>query len=165
MGKSKIVFYSWVGNTAAVANEIQIQTGFDIERIEDKKELKKSNIIGASMGAFFGFKRRINPMEFDLAGYDQILLGAQVWAGRTTPSINTYLQKASFTDKKVWLFITHADNKMPKDIIDSISKRIEKKGGKVVDSISFTTIMTAVNLPANYKDDLRGWLIKNCLIS
>lgn len=34
---SVIVYYSWVGNTEIVAKEIQRLTGFDIQRIEEKR--------------------------------------------------------------------------------------------------------------------------------
>lgn len=36
-------------------------------------------------------------------------------------------------------FITKGDEKIPQKVIDSITIRIEKKGGKVMDCFSFTT--------------------------
>ena len=137
--RSLIVYYSWIGSTEVVAKEIQRLTKFDIQKIEEKKNRTLGKITGAAMGAFFGFKSRIEPMDFSLEEYENIFLGAQVWAGKTTPAINKYLKKASFKDKKVWLFLTKGDEKIPQQVINSIAKRIEKKGGKVVDSISITT--------------------------
>ena len=136
---SLIVYYSWIGSTEVVAKEIQRLTGFDIQRIEEKKNRKLGNIAGAAMGAFLGLKSNIKPMDFALEEYENIFLGAQVWAGKTTPAINNYLKKALFKDKKVWLFLTKGDEKIPQQVIDSITKRIERKGGRVVDSISITT--------------------------
>ena len=138
-GKSLIVYYSWVGNTEVVAKEIQRLTRFDIQRIEEKKNRTLGKIGGAAMGAFLGFKSSIKPMDFALEKHENIFLGAQVWAGKTTPAINKYLKEASFKDKKVWLFLTKGDEKIPQQVIDSITKRIEKKGGSVVDSLSITT--------------------------
>lgn len=138
-GSSVIVYYSWIGSTEVVAKEIQRLTGFDIQRIEEKKNRKLGNISGAAMGAFFGLKSSIKPMDFALEEYEHIFLGTQVWAGKSTPAMNHYLKKASFKDKKVWLFITKGDEKIPQQVIDSITKRIEKKGGSVIDSISITT--------------------------
>lgn len=40
---SAIVYYSWVGNTEVVAKEIQRLTGFDLLKIEEKKERKLGN--------------------------------------------------------------------------------------------------------------------------
>lgn len=136
---SVIVYYSWVGNTGTAAKEIQSLTGFDIQKIEEKKSRKFGTMMSAAMGAVFGFKSGIKPMDFTLNGYDNVFLGVQVWAGKTTPAVNSYLAKASFKDKKVWLFVTMADDKTPQKFIDTITAKIEKKGGKVMDSMSVTT--------------------------
>ncbi|EPE62643.1 hypothetical protein L479_00952 [Exiguobacterium sp. S17] len=136
---SLIVYYSWIGSTEVVAKEIQRLTEFDIQRIEDKKQRKLGNIAGAAMGAFFGLKGSIIPMDFALKEYEHLFLGTPVWAGKTPPAINKYFKKTSFKNKKVWLFITKGDEKVPQQVIDSITKRIEKKGGKVMGSISITT--------------------------
>ena len=163
-GKSLIVYYSWVGNTEVVAKEIQRQTGFDIQRVEEKKERKQSNIMGAAMGAVFGFKSRLKSMDFLLADYENVFLGAQVWAGKTTPAINKYLSKAYLKNKKVWLFITKADEKIPQKVIDSITRRIEKKGGKVIDSISFTAAWdpkkNTVISHEEVEDSIHEWLTR-----
>ena len=117
-GKSLIIFYSWVGNTEVVAREIRNQTGFDIQKIEEKKDRKLGSIMSAALGAIIGLKSRLKPIDFLLADYENIFLGAQVWAGKTTPAINKYLSKASFKNKNIWLFITKADDKEPKKVID-----------------------------------------------
>lgn len=145
---SLIVYYSWIGSTEVVAKEIQRLTGFDIQRIEEKKNRTLGKIAGAAMGAFLGLTSNIKPMDFALEEYENVFLGAQVWAGKTAPAINKYLKNASFKDKKVWLFLTKGDEKVPQQVIDSITKRIEKKGGSVVDSISITTKWDPkVNIP------------------
>nr|WP_154706101.1 hypothetical protein [Planococcus salinarum] len=51
---SLIVYYSWIGSTEVVAKEIQRLTGFEIQRIEEKKNRKLGKIPGAAMGAFLG---------------------------------------------------------------------------------------------------------------
>ena len=134
-----IIYYSWVGNTKVVAEEIQRLTGFDILKIEEKKERKLGNIMGAAMSAFLGFRSSIKPMDYTLQKYDNVFLGTPVWGGKTTPAVNEFLRKASFKGKKVWVFITKADEKIPQKIIDSVTSRIEKKGGKVIDCLSLTT--------------------------
>ncbi|WP_422124508.1 flavodoxin family protein [Planococcus sp. X10-3] len=165
---SLIVYYSWIGSTEVVAKEIQRLTGFDIQRIEEKKKRTPGKIAGAAMGAFLGFKSSLKPMDFALEEYENIFLGGQVWAGKTPPAINQYLKKASFKDKKVWLFLTKGDEKVPQQVIDSITKRIEKKGGKVVDSISITTKWDPkVNLPIaleEVQEPIYNWLKKGSFI-
>jgi flavodoxin len=165
MGKSLIVFYSWVGNTEVVAKEIQKQTGFEIQRIEEKKERKQGgNIMGAALSAVMGLKSSIKPMDYALKDYENIFLGVQVWAGKTTPAINKYLSKTDFKGKKVWVFVTKADAKVPQKVIDSITGRVAKKGGKVADSISFTMAWNPKNpvllSPEAIKDEISEWLKK-----
>jgi flavodoxin len=159
--KSLIVFYSWLGNTAAVARELQAQTGFEIQEIIEKKERKKGNIPAVAFSAFLGLRSRIEPMDFNLDGYNQVFLGAQVWAGNMTPAINSYLNKTNFRGKRVFLFITKADKKIPERVIEKITTLINSKGGTVVDSISFTTKMDSVIIPEQFKDELHTWLVKN----
>ncbi|MEI7667561.1 MAG: hypothetical protein WCI62_01020, partial [Erysipelotrichaceae bacterium] len=74
MSNKVIVYYSWVGNTEVVAKEIQRLTGFELIRIEEKKDRKFGNIMGAAMGAFFGFQSGIKPIDFSLQKYDTVFL-------------------------------------------------------------------------------------------
>lgn len=163
--KSVIVYYSWVGNTEVVAKEIQRLTGYDLLKIEEKKERKLGNIMGAAMSAFLGFQSSIKPMDFSLQKYDYVFLGTPVWGGKTTPAINKFLSKANFNGKKIWLFITKADEKVPQKVIDSITRRIEKKGGKVSDSFSLTTKWDPkTNIPISAKDigiSVKDWIEKS----
>jgi flavodoxin len=134
-----IIYYSWIGNTKVVAEEIKRFTDFDIHEIEEKKQRKPGDIMGAAMSSFLGFQSNIKPMDFSLKKYDNVFLGTPVWAGKTTPAINRFIKKADFNGKKVWVFITKADDKVPIKVIESITNRIEKKGGKVMDWLSLTT--------------------------
>jgi flavodoxin len=134
-----IIYYSWIGNTKVSAEEIQRLTSFDLLRIEEKKVRQFGNIMGAAMGAFFGLRSNIKEMDLSLKNSDNIFIGTPVWAGKTPPAFNKFLSKVNFKGKNVWVFITKADEKIPHKVIDSINKRIEKKGGKVMDSLSLTT--------------------------
>jgi flavodoxin len=164
-GKSIIVYYSWVGNTEVVAKEIQRLTGFDIQKIEEKKYRKPGNIVGGAMGAFFSLKSSIKPIDFELASYKNIFLGIQVWAGKTPPAVNRYLSNVSLKNKNVWLFITKSEEKVPQKFIDSVTRRIEKKGGKVINDLSITTKWTPeTNIPistADVEKIINDWLTKS----
>lgn len=162
--RSLIVYFSWAGNTEVVAKEIQKLTEFELQKIEETKNRKLGKIAAPAMQAILGFKSSIKPMDFGLEEYENIFLGGQVWAGKTSPAMNRYLTKASFKDKNVRLFITKSDEKVPQQVIDSITKRIEKKGGRVVDSISITTKWDPkTNIPIapeEVHDTVYDWLKK-----
>lgn len=162
--KNLIVYYSWTGNTEVVAKELHQLIGGDLDRIEEVKQRKSG--IGFATGAFaaiMGLKSRIKPANFPLVGYDNIFLGAQVWASNCAPAINSYISSADFKGKDVYLFITKADDKVPQKVIDSISKGIEKRGGKVIDSISITTVMNSVITPEAVRDSLIKWVDKSSI--
>ena len=159
--KNLVVYYSWMGNTEVVANEIRKSVGGDLKKIEEVKQRKTgAGFMGAAFSAFMGMKSRLKPMDYSLKDYDNVFLGAQVWAARSTPAINTFISKAGLKGKKVYLFLTKADNKVPQNVIDSITKRIEKRGGKVVDSFSITTQMNSIITSEAVKEQVSEWVKK-----
>jgi flavodoxin len=159
--KNLIVYYSWTGNTEVIANEIQKLTGGAIQKIEEYKKRKSgAGFMGAAFTALIGLKSRIKPMDLSLNGYDNIFIGGQVWAGRSTPAINTFISRAKLSGKKVYLFLTKADDKVPQKVIDSMTQRIERRGGKVIDSFSATTKMGSVISTEEIRPQLSEWIEK-----
>lgn len=159
--KNLVVYYSWTGNTEVLAKEIHQLVGGDLKRIEEIKQRKTgAGFMGAASAAFLGMKSRLKPMDFALQEYDNIFLGAQVWAFHSTPAINSFIGKANFRGKNVYLFLTKADDKVPQKVIDSITKRIEKRGGKVADSFSTITQMNSVITAEAIKESLSEWIKK-----
>lgn len=157
--KNLIVYYSWTGNTEVVAKELHRLIGGDLDKIEEVKP-RKGNI-GFMTGAFaalFGKKSKIKNTNFPLSNYDNIYLGAQVWASKPSPAINSYLDSADFKGKNVYLFITLADDKVPQMAIDIIGKHVEKRGGKLIDSITIRTVMNSVITPDALGDSLVNWV-------
>lgn len=137
--KSVIVYYSWIGNTKMVAEALSQVTGFELMPLIEKKARPLGKVLGAVMGAIFSMKSRLEPMDYALKAYDTVVIGAQVWAGKTTPAINQFLNKGDFKGKKIHLFVTMGDDKMPEKVIESIRNRIEKKGGQVDQILALTT--------------------------
>ena len=158
--KNVVVYYSLTGNTEVVAKEIHQVVGGDLIKIEEVKKRKPGSMMEPAFSALIGIKSRLKKMDFTLAGCENVFLGTQVWAARSTPAINTFLSKADLKNKKVYLFITKADEKVPQAIIDAIAKKVEKRGGKVVDSFSLTTKMNNLITPDAFKGQLNDWIEK-----
>jgi flavodoxin len=162
--KNIVVYYSWTGNTEVVAREIHDMVGGDLKKIEEVKQ--RTGGIGFAGGAFsamLGLKSKIKPMDFSMSDYENIFLGGQVWASHSAPAINAFLDKADLKDKKVYLFLTKADDKVPQKVIDSISQRVERKGGKFIDALSITTSMKSVISPEAVRKPAEDWLRKNSI--
>jgi flavodoxin len=124
-----------------VAKEISKLTGGDLKKIEEIKKSKEPGFMWLAFSALIGLKSKIKKSDFNLNDYDNIFIGGQIWAGHTTPAINTFLSKNNFKGKKVYLFLTQADDKKQYKLIQSVEKRIEKRGGKFIDSFFIQTKM------------------------
>jgi flavorubredoxin len=83
-------------------------------------------------------KPEIEVIDYGHKEYDLILLGTPVWSVKPAPAINTYLDKSNFKDKKVALFVTLRFMGGEK-VVKILTEEIEKKGGKVIDSIIIKT--------------------------
>ncbi len=157
--KNLVAYYSWTGNTEVVAKEVHKLVGGDLKRIEEgKKRTTGIGFMGAAFSALTGMKSKLKPMDFTLKEYDNIFLGSQVWASHSTPAINAFINKAQLKDKMVYLFLTKADDKVPQKVIDSITKRIEKRGGKAAGCFSLTTRMGSVITPDAVKEPVSEWI-------
>ncbi len=158
--KTIVIYYSWMGNTEAVAKVIQQMVGGDIKKVEEVKQRKKSGFGLAAFSALVGLKSKLKSMDFSLKGYENVFIGTPVWAAHSTPAINTFLSKADLKNKKIHLFITKADDKEPQKVYDSLANRIEKHGGKVADRFSVTTKMNEVITPESVKESVSEWIKK-----
>jgi len=111
--KSLVVYYTRGGNTRFVAETIAAEIGADIEEVIDLK--KRSGILGYLSGgrdAWQGKETKISPTIKSSAGYDLIVVGSPIWAGRPAPAITTYLKKNDLSDKKVAVFFSQGGKKI-----------------------------------------------------
>lgn len=139
MSHSVIVYYSFMGNTKIVADYIQQRLLIPSIAIQELKPRSRAGIGKAAITALLGLKSKINSEAFNVSPYETIYLGAQVWAGKTTPAINAFLKGADLRGKRVRLFVTKADPKSPDRVIEALKKRIEKSGGTLIDYVHITT--------------------------
>jgi flavodoxin len=106
------VYYTRSGNARFVAETIAAEVGADVEEIIDLK--KRSGILGYLSGG--SDARRGRGTEIALTkkspdGYDLIIVGSPIWAGRATPAITTYLKKNDLSGKKVAVFFAQGGKK------------------------------------------------------
>lgn len=107
-GGSLIVYFSWSGNTEAVAQEIQSQTGADLFEIvptelytDDYNELLDIAQKEQSSDA-----RPAIADTIDLSGYDTVFLGFPNWWGDMPMIIYTFLDEYDLSGKTVAPFNT-----------------------------------------------------------
>ena len=90
--KKLVLFYSYTGNTKALADELAKAEGADIAEIRDTK---RPGIPAAYVkGGYAAIKGRgwpIQPLGVDLSAYEHIFLLSPVWGGNPPPAVNAAL--------------------------------------------------------------------------
>ncbi|MBF4692631.1 flavodoxin family protein [Fusibacter ferrireducens] len=166
--KSAIVYYSWTGNTKIVAEVFGQLLDVPIEPIVEKKMRASGNIPLAALSALLGFKSRIEPLTIDLNAMTTLFVAGQVWAGHSTPAINSFIHQTDFKDKKVWLILTGADENRPEKVIHKLQSKIIDRGGEVLGIYTLKTRALIGNKDIVTHEEVRAsiedWLKQNNLL-
>ena len=141
--KILIVYYSKTGKTKEIAHTManELADGNEVKlrriKMKDEKNLLTTYLLDTKK-AIRREKPEIEVVNLNHEEYDLILLGTPVWSAKPAPAINTYLDRSKFKDKRVALFTTLRMMGGEK-VIRILTEEIEKKGGKVIDSVIIKT--------------------------
>lgn len=105
--KRAVVYYSLSGNTKEAAEYIAKEIGADIFEIDLVKAMPDSfgqQIMYGGMLVTFGVKAKIKNVPEHIDVYDEIIIGAPIWAGKVAAPINTLLSKYGIADKVAAVF-------------------------------------------------------------
>lgn len=109
-GKTLIVYFSWSGNTRAVANTIQELTDCDIVEIE-VAEPYSSVYNEVTARARQELDNDIRPALVtqveNIDEYDTLIVGTPIWSSRLAPPVKSFLAMYDLTGKKIAPFCTH----------------------------------------------------------
>lgn len=130
---SAIIFYSRSNNTRTGAEYIADKMGSElIELTEAKGRKGLTGFIKSGYQAVSGKTSHLqgNPWE-KAAKHSLIYLMTPIWAGKTTPAMNAFLNKADFKGKDVTVITFQADEKGAgtEDVYNSIRQLVENGGG------------------------------------
>lgn len=163
--KNIVAYYTLNGNTEVVAKEISKLIDGDLRKIEAVNQPSGIGLAWATCSALLGLKTKLKPLDYSVNEYDNVIIGGQVWAGHSSPAINCFIDKTDFTGKKVFIFLTLADDKEPSSVLSSIKRRVEKRGGNVIDIFYIQTQMKSIISPDAVKQPISDWINKNNLKS
>lgn len=107
--KVLIAYYSYSGNTKAVAEKIQNVTGGDLFEIQTVKEYPK-NYNDVVSQAKTEKENDIRPALVDngnTENYDIIFIGTPVWWYTMAPAVKTFIANNKFDGKTIVPFCTH----------------------------------------------------------
>lgn len=156
--KNLVVYYSWKGNTEVVAKEISKLVDGDLIKIEEEKEFKGSAFLLAALSALLGLKSKIKPIDESVKEYDNVFIGGPVWAGRTPPAINAFLDNADFRGEKIYLFLTQSGSREKESLIKEVRKKVEKKSGKMAESFFIQTKKNKLVTEEEIKQPVAEWI-------
>lgn len=109
-GKTLIIYFSWSGNTRAVANIIHDLT--DCDMVEIEVEEPYSDVYNeVTARARHELDNDIHPtlrtrIE-NMDKYDTLIVGTPIWSSRLAPPVKSFLAGYDLSDKKIAPFCTH----------------------------------------------------------
>jgi flavodoxin len=133
--KSVIIFYSFSGNTKAVAAILAaaLRDKGEVDTIELKPLDETSSFIGQCRRAFKKVRAKLENVNFDVSQYDLVCIGTPLWAFAPTPAINTYLDNCNgIAGKETIIFTTRGSGAGNKRCLDYMEELLLKKGAKRV---------------------------------
>ena len=119
--KILIAYYSYSGNTRAVAQEIQKATGGDLFEIVPVKPYSsdyKTVVAEAKEQIKTETWPALKNNVANIADYDLILIGAPNWWSTIAPPVTTFLKTHDLSGKKVAPFITHGSGGVARTVDD-----------------------------------------------
>lgn len=129
--KSIVIYYSYSGNTKAVAGAlVEILSGKgQVDQIELIALDESRSFFTQCKRAFSRVRANISETNFDLSGYDLICLGSPVWAFHPAPAMNTYLDQCSGIEgKEIVLFATCGSGAGKERCLDYMQGLLAQKG-------------------------------------
>jgi len=122
--KTIIMYYSFSGKTKALAEQKASELNAGIEEVI---EVKKPSMLGAFFGGVFkAIKRKkitIKPIQADLAGYDQIIIMAPVWASLPAPAFNNIAEHIPSGKKVEIIMVSESGKSKSKGTIELLTSR------------------------------------------
>ena len=112
--KAAVIYYSFEGNSALIADIIKSVLDADILEIKTVDTRKRKGFAKYLWGGWQVISRKkpeLQPLSIDPLAYDLIVLGTPVWAGSPAPAITSFLSGTRFSGKKIALFCCHGGGK------------------------------------------------------
>ena len=157
--KSLVVFFSWGGNTRAVAEKISSLTGADgfelklaVPYTTDRDEIEEV----AKREVHDKYKPELASLPQNMEQYDVIYIGSPCWFNTFAPPVRTFLSKMDLSGKKIVPFMTHGGSRMGQSVqeIRNLAPKADVAEGLAIRESNAT----------NAENEISAWLKKHNLI-
>ena len=126
--KILVAYYSYSGNTKAVAEAIAEKVGgdlFEIKADDTYPEDYHAMTTQAKKEIADGYRPRLTTAVKDIRKYDVVFLGSPNWWGTITPQVSSFLKRYDLKGKTVVPFITHGSGGVQNTVAD-MTKQCEE---------------------------------------
>lgn len=120
-GKVLVAYFLWSGNTKAVAEEIQAQTGgdlFEITTVEPYTDDYNALLDVAQEELAQNLRPGLAETVENMEQYDTVFIGYPIWWGTAPMAIRSFLEAYDFSGKTVLPFSTSGSSGMGESIGD-----------------------------------------------
>ena len=133
-----VIYHSHSGVTRSLAQKIKAACGADLIEVMPKKTYNRISLYALGMvRAIKGEQDPIEQKKIDVAGYDLLILGTPVWAGKPTPAFNAAVSALKgYEGKKAIIVVTCRSQ--PGQTAGMVRSRLENLGVRVIGVFVFT---------------------------
>jgi flavodoxin len=125
MSKTLVAYFSASGVTAGKAKKLADKLGADICEIRPVTEYSNADLDWLNKRSRSTVEMNdpesrpeIQELDHDLSGYEEIHIGFPIWWYTAPRIINTFLESADFTGKKIHLFATSGGSGIDRAVKD-----------------------------------------------
>ena len=134
--KTAVIYYSFEGNCALIAEIIRESINSDLFAIKTADEKKRTGFAKYAWGGaqvIMNKKPALLPLSLDINAYDLIILGTPVWAFAPAPAIVSFLDERKISGKKFAIFCCHGGG--PGKTLAKLKTLLE--GNTIISEIDF----------------------------
>lgn len=120
-GKTLIVFFSWGGNTRAVANHIHDIIGGDmveVETVVPYPDTYEEVIRVAPDELANDFRPELKTKVNNMDEYDTLIVGTPIWGSHLAPAMKSFLASYDLSGKTIAPFCTHGGSGTAQSVND-----------------------------------------------
>ena len=160
MSDKAILFFSRDGSTKKAATILADRLDAQLIELIEKKPVK-----GFIRAGYMALKSKSSPLRDapweKCADKDIWILGTPIWAAHGTPAMNSFMESADFSGKKVFIFTLQADPRLKDSIgvLNYMSEKIEAAGGKIAGTLALQGASPGKTGSADNYEALEHWAI------
>ncbi len=133
-----VIYHSHTGVTRSLAQKIKAACGADLIEVMPKRIYNRVSLYSLGMlRAIRGNEDAIEQKKIDVTGYDLLILGTPVWAGRPTPVFTAGISALKGYEGKKAIVLATCKSQ-PGQTAGIVRRRLEEMGIRVIGIFVFT---------------------------